>query len=182
MKKKIFVSLAILFVALTVLLIFLNKTTGVVRVSRVFDAPVDLVWTHFNDPESMKQWWSPKDFTAPVIENDARTGGRFLLGMQAPDGTKSYNAGTYVEVVPHRKLVSEMSFADEQGNPVPASHYGLPGDWPPIVRVTVEFKDLGGRTEISIVEEGIPRIMSLFAKLGWEQQFDKFEKLVPPSK
>lgn len=180
MKKKILISLAILVVALGFLLLFLNKTSSVVHVSRVFDQPVDVVWQNFTSAEAMKTWWSPKDFTAPVIENDARTGGRFLFAMQAPDGKISYNSGTYVEVEPLKKLVSQMAFADEKGNPVPAGHYGIPGDWPPFVRVTVEFKDMGRQTEITIVEEGIPRIMSLFAKMGWEQQFDKFEKVLPP--
>lgn len=180
MKKKIFISLGILVVALGFLLLFLNKTTGTIRVTRVVEQPVDFVWQNFTSPELMKQWWSPKNFTAPVIENDARTGGRFLFSMQAPDGKISYNSGTYVDVIPQKKIVSEMAFSDEKGNPVPASTYGIPGDWPPIVRVTVEFKDMGRQTEITVTEEGIPRIMSIFAKMGWEQQFDKFEILLQP--
>ena len=52
------------------------------------------------------------------------------------------------------------------------------GQWPDAITVTVEFAEMGGRTRVAITEVGIPLIMKLFAKMGWEQQLDKFQALL----
>lgn len=147
-------------------------------VVRGFNASPEMVWKFWNDPETMKSWWSPKDYTAPVIQNDLRVDGKFLLSMQAPDGKMHWNTGRYIEVTPYKKIVSLMSFSDETGKMVPASQAGLPGSWPDEIKVTVEFQEMGGKTQVVVKEEGIPTIMFFFAKMGWNQQFDKFEALL----
>ena len=55
-------------------------------VTRVFDAPRELVWKAWTDPKYIMQWWGPKGFTAPVCQMDFRVGGKFLCCMNAPDG------------------------------------------------------------------------------------------------
>ena len=55
-------------------------------ISRVFDAPRDLVWQCFTDPERMKQWWGPKDAKVIKSDMDLRVGGTYLYGMEMPDG------------------------------------------------------------------------------------------------
>lgn len=177
-KKTLFKILALVIVALVILFFVAQKQSATVTIERTLNAPIEKVWILWGDAEAMKKWWSPKHFTAPVIQNDFRPDGKFLFSMQAPDGKISWNAGTYLEIIPYQKIVSRMSFSDENGNTVPASHYGVPGDWPESVTVTVEFKDLQGKTLVKIQETGIPMIMYIFAKMGWEQQFDKFEELL----
>ena len=54
-------------------------------ISRVFDAPREMVWKCFTDPERMKQWWGPKGFKVTVSRMDLRLGGTYLYGMKAPD-------------------------------------------------------------------------------------------------
>ena len=51
-------------------------------VTRVFDAPRELVWKAWTDPKYIMQWWGPKGFTAPVCEMDFRVGGKFLCCMK----------------------------------------------------------------------------------------------------
>lgn len=177
-KKPIFKVLIILFVAVVAFFFFAKKYSATVTIERTLNAPIEKVWILWGDVEAMKKWWSPKHFTAPVIQNDFRPDGKFLFSMQAPDGKVSWNTGKYLEIIPYQKIVSTMSFSDESGNPVPAEHYGIPGDWPDSVTVTVEFADLKGKTHVTIRETGIPMIMYVFAKMGWEQQFDKFEELL----
>jgi len=65
-----------------------NETERMV-VTRVFDAPRELVWKAWTDPQYVMQWWGPKDFTAPVCKMDFRVGGKFLCCMRAPDGQES---------------------------------------------------------------------------------------------
>lgn len=127
---------------------------GVV-VARVFDAPREKVWKAWTDPEVVKQWWGPKDFTAPHISIDLRVGGRFVYSMRGAgsDGAvKDYwNTGEHRQIVPLKKLVATMSFADEQGRPVPASHYGIPGKWSKEILVTAIFADIkGGKTKLTV--------------------------------
>src|SRR6478672_7458633 len=55
-------------------------------ISRVFNAPRDLVWKCFTEVEHMKQWWGPKDVTIVKSEMDFRPGGRYHYGMRWPDG------------------------------------------------------------------------------------------------
>jgi uncharacterized protein YndB with AHSA1/START domain len=156
-----------------------NGTSKELIITRVFDAPRELVWKAWTDPEHVKRWWGPQYFTAPHITIDFRVGGRFVYCMRGagPDGgvKNFWNTGEHVEIVPMEKIVTTMSFADEHGNPVPASYYHMSGEWPAAVTVTVTFEDAtGGKTKVTVREIGIPGEMGEFARLGWEQQLDKF--------
>ena len=59
-------------------------------ITRVFDAPRDLVWTCWTDPEHFAAWWGPEHFTTPLesVEIDLRVGGTFKATMVGPDGTE----------------------------------------------------------------------------------------------
>jgi uncharacterized protein YndB with AHSA1/START domain len=149
-----------------------------VVVTREFDAPRARIWKAWTDPEDVKRWWGPALFTVPVVRIDLRVGGTFLYcmrGSPAPGAPSRdfYNVGKYLEIVPLEKLVQTMGFGDADGNPVPASHYGIPFDWPEVV-MTTTFEDAGeGRTRITVWETNIPEPMSQFARLGWEQSLEK---------
>src|ERR1700716_1191469 len=93
-------------------------------VTRVFDAPRELVWKAWTDPKYVMQWWGPKGFTAPVCQMDFRVGGKFLCCMRTPDGQEFCNAGEYHDIVLHEKIVSSMYFSDSKGNNVEPAHYG----------------------------------------------------------
>ena len=179
MFLKISVGIAVALILLVMVFVLVaRKTNSTVHIERIFPAPVEKVWKLWNDPESMKQWWSPKDYTAPVIKNDFRVNGAYLLSMRSPKGEMHWNTGTYKEIVEHRRIVSTMSFSDENGQAVPGPEVALPGVWPDGITVTVEFKETGGKTTVAVTENEIPLIMKLFATIGWQQQFDKFEKLL----
>jgi uncharacterized protein YndB with AHSA1/START domain len=155
-----------------------RKISSTVYVERTFNASVTKVWALWTDAESMKKWWSPKDFTAPVVQHDFQVGGKFLLSMKSPQGEMFWNAGTYKEIIPNQKIISSFSFSDETGQIIQGKDVKVPGDWPDEVMVTVEFSENNGKTTVHVTETGIPLIMKLMAKMGWEQQFDKFEALL----
>lgn len=178
-KKTILISLAVFVAIIIVLFQVAKRTSKTVVVNRKLNASVARVWQKWNDAESIKKWWGPKDYTAPVVKNDLKLNGTFLLSMKAPDGKISWNTGKYTEIIPYKKIVSNMAFADENGKAVSADHYGIPGVWPDEITVIIEFNEIDGKTtEVTIQEEGIPMIMFVFAKLGWQQQLDKFEALL----
>jgi uncharacterized protein YndB with AHSA1/START domain len=111
-----------------------NTATGTetqeLFITRVFDAPRELVWKAWTDPELMKKWLGPKDFTAPVCKIDLRVGGRYLCSMRSPEGQDFWSTGTYREIVALERLIMTDSFTDAEGNVVPATHYGLSADFP----------------------------------------------------
>ena len=63
-----------------------TKPDHELTVTRVFDAPRELVFTMWTDPEHMAQWWGPQGFTNPVCEMDVRVGGAIRIHMRGPDG------------------------------------------------------------------------------------------------
>ena len=143
-------------------------------ITRVFDAPREKVWKAWTAPEEVKKWWGPKNFTAPVSKIDLRVGGKYLSCMRGPDGKDYWSTGVYRELVPMERIVVTDSFADEKGNVVPASHYGMTGDFPLELLVTVTFEELDNRTKIILRHEGIPSgVMRELTETGWSESFDK---------
>ena len=56
-------------------------------ITRIFNAPCKLVWKAWTEPEYVKNWWGPKDFTCPDAKIDFRVGGKYILCMRGPAGT-----------------------------------------------------------------------------------------------
>jgi uncharacterized protein YndB with AHSA1/START domain len=146
-----------------------------VVVERIFDAPVDLIWHMWTQPEHFQKWYGPKGFTVPVAEMDVRVGGKRLICMASPDGgMKMWTTGEYVEIVPNRRLVYTESPADENGNVVSPSAMGMPDGYPATTLVAVLLEDLGGRTKMVMTHASMPADSG--AGAGWEQAFDKLEE------
>ena len=72
---------------------------------RTLDAPRDLVWRAYTDPEHLKRWWAPKPYETPEVEIDLRPGGVFYTRMTGPDGFDSKGAGCFLEVVEGERIV-----------------------------------------------------------------------------
>ena len=142
---------------------------------RVLDAPRERVWEAWTDPEHVKKWWGPKDFTAPSIESDFEEGGKYLYCMKGPDGQEYWSTGTFREIVPMERIVVTDSFADEQGNVVAPQHYGMEGDHPMEGLVTVTFEELdGSKTKLTVRYAGMaPSETRDLAEQGWNETLDK---------
>jgi len=146
-------------------------------ITRIFDAPRELVWKVWTEPERVKRWWGPQGFTAPFCRIDLRVGGTYLYCMQSPEGRDYWSTGVFREIVPPEQIVCTDSFADEKGNVVPASHYGMSGDMPLEMVVTVTFEEQGGRTKLTLRHAGFPSgEMRDLAKAGWDTSFDKLSE------
>ena len=87
-------------------------------IKRTFDAPRDLVWKVWSDPEQAKQWWGPNGFTLPFVEMDQRPGGKWRAQMRGPDGKDMWQHGVYREIVPPERIQYTESFDEwaEQGS------------------------------------------------------------------
>jgi uncharacterized protein YndB with AHSA1/START domain len=143
-------------------------------ITRIFDAPRDLVWKAWTDPEHVKRWWGPKNFTAPYVQMDFRVGGKYLYCMRSAEGQDYWSTGIYREIIPQEKIVVTDSFADEKGNVVPASHYGMTGNWPLELLVTLTFEKQGNKTKFTLRHVGLPAgDMFKMTGEGWNESLDK---------
>ncbi len=149
-------------------------------ITRVFDAPRELVWKAWTDPKYVMQWWGPKGFTAPVCKMDFRVGGKFLCCMRTPDGQDFWNGGEYHEIVPFEKIVSSMYFADSEGNKVEPEQYGMQHEAiEDAVDVTL-FEDLSnGQTKLTFIgNEPMESAKDSGQVEGWNQILDKVAAVV----
>jgi uncharacterized protein YndB with AHSA1/START domain len=78
-----------------------------IRLTRIFDAPRDLVWEAMSKPEHIRRWWGclGQGYSVPVCEVDLRPGGAWRFVNQTPNGHSAAFYGVYREVVPPRRVV-----------------------------------------------------------------------------
>ena len=151
--------------------------TNELVIIRTFPAPRKLVWRAWTEPELCMRWWGPKDFSAPACKIDLRVGGSYLNCMRSPEGKDYWSTGVYRELVEPERIVSTDSFADPQGNPVPASYYGM-DDFPQELEITVSFQEEGGVTRMVLRHVGIPPATKGECEQGWNESFDKLAALL----
>jgi len=150
-------------------------------ITRIFDAPRELVWKAWTDPKYVMQWWGPKGFTAPVCKIDFRVGGKFLCCMKSPDGqVVGWNAGEYFEIVLHEKIVYSMYFADSEGNKVDPAQYGIEGEAITDAHDVVTFEDFGdGQTKLTLIgNESMESARNSGQVEGWKETLDKVAEVV----
>lgn len=143
--------------------------------TRIVDAPPERVWLALTEADSIKQWWGPTGFTAPVVKADVRVGGASLVCMTGPGFPVMCNSWTYIEIIPGQKLVFDQGWVDETGTPIDARTMGLPPDIPAIVPHVVQVLPLpDGRTELRWSEFGYASEATVEqSKAGLAQVLDK---------
>ena len=148
-----------------------------IQVSRSFDAPIEVLWRAWTEPEHFMKWYGPKGFTTPTCQIDLRVGGRHLWSMQSPDGRQIYYTGVYKEIVPMERLVFTDSLSDAEGNVLSPSAMGMPEGSPESMDVTVTFEHKGGKTTVTVSHVGFGEGGD-YAAVGWEQAFEKLAEVL----
>jgi len=151
----------------------------ILTIEREFDAPRERVWMAWTDPDQVKVWWAPAGFTTPVCRISLRVGGEFFVCMQTPDGRDFCNISFFREIAAPERLVATMSFADVQGNVVPATTFGMSPDFPREMLLTVTLAESGGKTRMTLAHAGIPPGAEMDnAREGWNQSLDNLAGLL----
>ncbi len=112
---------------------------------RVFDAPRELVWKTWTDPELLPRWYGPGAETI-VHRLDVKAGGLWL-GEMKWGGTSSYQRVEYSEVTPPERLVWLHSVTDADWNVISNP---MMADWPRVLLTTVTFEEAGARTRLRL--------------------------------
>jgi uncharacterized protein YndB with AHSA1/START domain len=147
-----------------------DPATDTVRITRIINAPRDDVFRAWTEPEQIREWWGPGEFTCPEAEVDLRPGGSYRLAMQPTAGEPFIVAGTYREVEPPALLVYTWRW--ETGPAADGSESV----------VSVEFKPVGARTELVLTHTEFPESHGPAPyKMGWEGGLEKFDALFTES-
>jgi uncharacterized protein YndB with AHSA1/START domain len=148
------------------------EATYELSISRVFDAPRELVYQAFVDPDQLAQWFGPIGFTVPreSVAIDARVGGyqRFVMESVDDPSLRSPIDGTFTEVVENELLVGEQEVT------------GIPG-FEGIARMTLrlEFHDEpGGKTRLELRQGPYSMHVETNAREGWNSSFTKLDNLL----
>jgi uncharacterized protein YndB with AHSA1/START domain len=134
--------------------------------TRVFDAPRELVFKAWTDTRHMALWWGPNGFTNPVCELDVRPGGAIRIDMRAPNGVVYPMKGVFDEIVEPERLVFVSSALDEKGK----SMFDILN--------TVTFTEHGGKTSLTLqarvlkANASAPQYLKGM-EMGWTQSLDR---------
>jgi uncharacterized protein YndB with AHSA1/START domain len=138
-------------------------------IERVFDAPRDMVFKAWTDPERVAQWWGPHGFTNPVCEMDVRPGGALRIVMRAPDGAEYPMEGVFREIVEPERLVFTNIAVDQKGRSLIKGH------------TTVTFVEHRGKTKLTLQTSATGLVAIAVAMLegmeaGWNGSLDRLAR------
>jgi uncharacterized protein YndB with AHSA1/START domain len=148
-----------------------------ITVSRLIDAPQDAVFRAWTEPARLKRWWGPKGFTTPHCTVDLRMGGLFHYCMRSPEGKDYWGRGIYREVSAPDRIAYMDSFADEAGEAVEPTAYGMSEDFPADALVTVEFSREEDKTKVT-VRHALPASAPEreACQQGWMEMLERLEE------
>ncbi|HUO58651.1 MAG TPA: SRPBCC family protein [bacterium] len=134
-----------------------------IRLTRVYDAPLKMVWDAWNDTEQAAHWWGPRGFTITTHSKELKAGGMWHYTMHGPGGVDYVNKTKYLEVEPMSRMVYDHGGNDEQK---------------PMFRVTVLFKEAGGKTELDMTmafpdAEAAENSRKFIKKAGGDSTWDR---------
>jgi uncharacterized protein YndB with AHSA1/START domain len=138
--------------------------------TRIIHAPCEKVFRAWTDAELLKQWFTPRPWTTPVVQVDVRPGGANFIVMRGPDGNEFPNRGVYLEVVPNERLVFTDAYVKAWE---PAAK--------PFMTVVLTFEDAGsGKTRYTarvlhwtVADREAHEKMGFHP--GWDQATDQLE-------
>ena len=129
----------------------INTSYEVFAITRSFDAPLELVFSAFTDPEHLMQWWGPKGFKMLYCKLDLRPGGMFHYFAQSPEGDPLWGRFVYREISAFRRIIFINSFSDEYANLTPTPFSG----WPREMLNKVRFLEKDHKTIVMLTSEAI---------------------------
>ena len=148
-------------------------------ITHLFDAPRELVFKAWTDPEQLKQWYAPEGCAIELKSLDVKVGGEFHLVIKDPVYGDCWIKGRYQEVLVPEKLVFSMILSNANGDNVTALKAGKPEDWPEALVTTVTFTSVSNQTKVTLhqtVDEAEAKKTGAYQ--SWFSMFDKLQGLL----
>ncbi|TGM58432.1 SRPBCC domain-containing protein [Leptospira adleri] len=158
--------------------------------TRIFDAPKNLIFKLWTTPEHVARWWGPNGFTNPICEIDLRPGGNYYYVMRSPEGIDYPIRGTFLEVIPDEKIVYTETLDEHPKEWLESmrNEIGTGEEFASNSVITVTFeKEPVDRTKIKIhTLFRTNEIKGAFLKMGmiegWSESLDRFDAEVKRTK
>ena len=119
-------------------------------ITHLFDAPRELVFGAWTDPEHLKHWYAPEGCTIEFKTIEVKPGGKFHSCIDDPVHGNCWIKGIYNEVAFPEKLVFSMVLSNENGDNVSANEAGKSDEWPEALVTTVTFTPVGNQTKVTL--------------------------------
>jgi uncharacterized protein YndB with AHSA1/START domain len=142
-----------------------------IYMTRLYNAPVKVVWDAWTDPKQVGHWWGPRGFTITTHQKDTRTGGTWNYTMHGPDGVDYPNTTKYLEVEKYSRMVYDHGANDNQ---------------PALFRVTVDFTEIAGKTKLEMTmtlatAEAAAETKKFIKKAGGNSTWDRLAEYLAPN-
>lgn len=136
-------------------------------VSRLIDAPPELVFKVWTSQEHAARWWGPRGFTIVSCRLDARPGGAYRVVMRSPEGTIRTKRGVYREILAPERLCFTYAWEDADGHP---GHE---------MQITVTFQQQGDKTLVILHQTGFESLVECDShRDGWTGCFERCAKYI----
>lgn len=144
------------------------------KVSRRFDAPVELVWRAWTEAELLDKWWAPKPWKSKTTHMSFKSGGYRLYAMISPEGEQHWSRNDYKEIDKHNFFSGQDSFSDEKG----VINFELPTS-----QYSHRFLRLNNETEIQSdliyeSEQALETVIKMGMKQGLEMACVNLDELL----
>lgn len=142
-----------------------------IYISRIYDAPVKMVWEAWTDPKQVAKWWGPRGFTITTHNMDVKTGGTWSFIMHGPDGVDYPNKIKFLEIEKYSRMVYDHGGNDDKA---------------PMFRVTVQFSETKGKTKMEMsmalpTAEAAAETKKLIKKVGGDSTWDRLAEYLSPT-
>jgi uncharacterized glyoxalase superfamily protein PhnB/uncharacterized protein YndB with AHSA1/START domain len=141
-----------------------DKENRKINVKRSFNAPIDLVWAAWTDPEILDLWWAPKPWRAETKSLDFREGGRWHYAMIGPNGDKQWCIFDYKKIIPQQSFSGQDAFCNEQA---------VADETKPIVKWLNQFSETEDEDTLVDIELGFDSLQDLedIIQMGFKEGF-----------
>jgi uncharacterized protein YndB with AHSA1/START domain len=140
----------------------------VLIIERIFDAPRELIFKYWTEPEHFARWIGPKGFSSTILAWELRQGGNYRIHKRGPDGQDHWQQGVFREIVPPERIVRTYCWTDADGRPTR-----------PETLLTLTFADLGGRTRLTLHQATFESVTARDDhQRGWSSSLDQLTEYI----
>lgn len=150
-----------------------------VLITRTFDAPREMVFRAWTDPEVLARWYAPQGCTLEIRKMEVREGGTLHTCIRNPEYPDCWCVGTFLEIKAPERISYTLALADEAGQRMTSEAVGKDPDWPDETTVTVTFEEEAGKTHLTLhqnAREAVAKRTGAYP--SWLQMLDRLEEVL----